>query len=571
MALLWSAQAVGASGGATATEWTNGSHPVVLADMSRCLPTAALSPTARHAHWKVLDYEARPYQGKLVWASERTDAPEVTLPLHTQGWNAIYVGLADPAGLGCTALLRLTRDPAFVPRTRTSGQIEEVFFKAADLTGQDLHFRQRSHGHARGCGIAYVKLVPLTPAEVDALQADQRDTTHHRLTATIDGFTFFHNRKPTTRQDLLEEIESYRDTDFDSIILQMGGADFANYPSQVGQMIGQDLDDFPRPGDRDYAEAIHTLAQQHINPTKVLLDGAHALGMKVSMGIRPGAWVYTEPFAEFFTSRFYREHPEWRTVDKDGTVVPRMSFAVPEVRAHLTAMLREAVQMGADGATLIFVRGVPFTLYEKPFCDLFQQRFGVEATSVPEDDPRLLRLRSDLATDLMHEVRAMLDAEGQKRHQRLTLSAFVLTNEVDNLRYGLDVRRWVAEGLLDAVYPYNRAAGNTTRVYDMKFFSEVCGPKGIPVRPTFISWDPADMAKIATDGSALYAAGADGLTVWDANFIEDASLWSLTTRLGHRDELRQHAQEGMPQPVTFHFHSLAGTVMDGRFEPNRGY
>ena len=163
-----------------------------------------------------------------------------------------------------------------------------------------------------------------------------------------------------------------------------------NYPSKVGEMLGQDLTVFPRRGDRFYAEAIRELARQNINPTKVLIEGAHHAGLKVHVGIRPAAWVHTPPASDFFNSRFYQEHPEWRCVDRDGTPVVRMSLAVPEVRSHLLEVLREAVGFGADGACILYNRGVPLVLFEKPFCELFQQRHHADALTVPEDDPRIL-------------------------------------------------------------------------------------------------------------------------------------------------------------------------------------
>ena len=69
--------------------------------------------------------------------------------------------------------------------------LEELYWKTADLTGQQVVFHQVSRrvspGDAPGsveCSparIAYIKLVPLSEAEVDALQADRRDSSHKRL------------------------------------------------------------------------------------------------------------------------------------------------------------------------------------------------------------------------------------------------------------------------------------------------------------------------------------------------------------------------------------------------------
>lgn len=560
--------------GAYAREWANTLRPIVITDMGLCDSSEALSPTAAKGRWKLLDYETSDLKGRMVWASEETKAPPLTLPLKTGGWHAVFLGLADPASLGCQALVRLTGDPAYVPRSRTAGQIEEVFFKVADLTGQSLHVAQESGGLGRGCGLAYVKLVPLTPVEVAAVKADRLNRSSRRLATTIDGFSFIYGRRPTSVETLLPEVETYRHTDFDTLILQVGGADAVNYPSKTGEMIGQQITDFPRRGDRFYAEAIAELARKNINPTKVLIQGAHDAGLKVYTALRPASWVHSQPASDFFNSRFYQEHPAWRCVDRDGTPVARMSLAVPQVRARLVEVLRETVGFGADGVCILYNRGVPLVLFEKPFCDLFQQRFHADALTVPEDDPRIVLLRSEILTSFMREVRTMLDSEGrcQADGKRLGLGAFVMADEADNVAFGLNLRDWVAQGLVDEVFPYLQAGGTRARRYDMKFFTEVCRAKNVRIRPTFVAWNSPNLATVMEQALELYDAGADGITAWDGNSgANRCDRWSIISRMGHVEELRESASARPPAPVTARFHKLGGMVLDGRYSPNWGY
>lgn len=563
-----------ALGGTLSMEWANGLKPRILADMTQATPREALSPRLRRGHWKVIDYAAGNIEGKMVWASEETGAPPLTIPLNATGWHAVYLGLADPASLGCRVLARLTRDRAYVPRTRARGALEEVLFRVDDLTGQSLHIAQQPDGMRAGAGLAYVKLVPLTPEEVARVRADRAETAHRRLVATIDGFSYIYSRRPTTEEDLLLETETYRDSDFGTLILQMSGADMVNYPSSIGEMRGQDLDDFARQGDRYYAEAIRELAAKKINPTKTLIEGAHRVEMQVHVSVRTAAWVHTEPLSDFFGSRFYDQHPEWRCRDRDGTVVARMSFAVPEVRAHLVSVLREAVSFGADGANILFARGVPVILYEKPFLDLFQQRYQEDALKLPETDPRIRELRAELLTQFLREVRQMLDEEAARRGdgKRLALSIFCLANEADNLEYGLDIRHWSREKLVDLVLPYLGAGGSKARAYDLAFFREVCAPAGIPVKPTLVAWSTPDLDDMMHRAVELYDAGADGLTIWDANSGADrGDRWAVTSRLGHIEDVRRLAEEGAPMPPVLRFGRLGDLRVDGRYSQNWGF
>ena len=71
------------------------------------------------------------------------------------------------------AWLRLNPDPAAVNRENRRndhyGNSEEVFFKVAKLNEKSsLHISQQSTGVVCGCGVTHVKLIPLSPEEVQA-------------------------------------------------------------------------------------------------------------------------------------------------------------------------------------------------------------------------------------------------------------------------------------------------------------------------------------------------------------------------------------------------------------------
>lgn len=559
-------------GGFNALEWTRAGEATVIRDLSRVEPSSALSETPKRGKWYVIPYEAGGYAGKMLWASEGTDAPPVRLPLKVTGWHAVFVGMASPAGIASRLLLRLSGDPAFVPRLRTAGQIEEVFFKVADLTGQSLVVAQQDDDRCVAGGIAYVKLIPLTSAENARVKAERAEPSLRRLVTSIDGFSFIYGRRPLSRRALLQEVEVYRNTDFGTLMLQMGGADMVNYPSRVGCMVRDDLDDFPRAGDRRYAETLRTLAKKGINPTRTLIEGARNAGMKVFVCIRPGAWQHSPPLDHFFDSPFFEAHPEWRCFDRDGEEVPRMSFAVPQVRAHLVAVLREAVRFGADGAGIVFVRGVPVVLFEKPFCDLFRKRYGVDARTVEEDDPRLHTLRCEVVTQFMREVRQMLDLEGERQGRRLEQAAYVMGAESDNLRFGFDVATWSKEGLVDLVCPYCNVGGAKVHRYDLAFYKRVCSPHDVKVAPTFVTWRLPPLESVVKKSLTYYAAGADGISFWDGNSAAARMpVWAVLSRLGHIAELEQRAGEGPPKPVTSRFHRLGRLRVDGPYSPIWGY
>lgn len=564
---------------AQAADWDNARKTVVLTDMTRVQPASAISPAMSAHHWKAIPYELRGgTKGTLIWASQDTGAPPVRIRLGVRGWHAIFVGVYNGAEGSSLAWLRLSSDPAPVARQNSSnarfGNVQDTFLKAAELKGNEtLTISQQSAGYKSGCGVAFVKLIPLSPQEIAGLKADRAAGSHRGLTVTCDGFSFIYSRRPTTVRDLLAEVEPYRNTDVDTLILQSFGADKVNYPTKVGHMAGQGMTDYLEPGHRYYAESTRELARKGINPMKVMIDGAHAMGIKVHVGIRPGGWSFVEPYTDFWETPFYKSHPEWRCVDRDGTPVTRMSWAVPEVRKHMIDLLREMVRFGADGAHIVFNRAFPVSLYEKPFCTLFQRRFGVDPRKMDESDPRIARLRADIVLTFFRELRAMLDRE-RKAHpggKRLEISAMLLPSEADNLRYGVDLHRLVDEGLVDRISVYRPfpfeyefgAFGATSRDVELKYFLDVCRPKGIPVRIAPSNREPKPLLEEAL---SYVDGGANGIAIWDAA-DNDIQRWTLLSRLGHTDEMRARLKVPVPNPTYFVFHRLGNNIMDGRYQP----
>ena len=556
--------------GTQISAWDNAAKTILLADMTTVEPASALAPRMKKRHWKKIPYELIGGQkGSMIWASPESNAPPVRLKLGVNGWYAIFVGVFSGPEASSRLWVKLNTDPAPVARQNSNsdyyGNLKDAFFKVAELNGDEtIQFSQQSAGFTSGGGVGYVKLIPLSSKEIAGLKADRNRKDTRRVTATCDGFSFIYYRRPTTAEEFLVEVEEFRDSDVDTLILHSFGADKVSYPTKVGHLPGQDMDDYLNPGHRYFSEAVRELARKKINPMKVMIDGAHDVGMKVQVAVRPGGWSFVEPFTDFWETPFYKKNPKWRCEDKDGTPVTRMSWAVPEVRKHVVDLLREMVSLGADGAHLVFNRGLPVSLYEEPFRALFQTKHNLDPRTLEDTDPRILKLRSDIVTTFMSELRTVLDEEQKRRGsgKRLSLTAMVLGNEFDNSWYGIDIRRLVAEGLLDEISTYHWDFGARKGGLDIKFFKEVCGPKGIPFRA-----GPAlGIERMLTDAVSYYEQGADGIALWDAAG-RDINEWSVLSRFGHVDEMRAHIKRRIPRESYVFFRRLGENVMNGRFSP----
>jgi len=222
-----------------------------------------------------------------------------------------------------------------------------------------------------------------------------------------------------------------------------------------------------------------------------------------------------------------------------------MSWAVPEVRKHLIGGLGEVVSLGADGAHIEYNRGVPMVLYEPAFLEIFQKQYGGDPRKLDEEsDPRIKQAWAEVVTAFMREARAMLHDEQKRRGdwKRLALSAMIFGNEYDNMLYGIDVRRWVAEGLIDEVFLYRWDIGAKKRVDDLQFFREVCQSKNIPLRPSFAhspkfpGLDPSFPWSTIDVAISAYEEGMPGITFFDGvDLWGDINQWVAFSSFGHVD------------------------------------
>lgn len=565
--------------------WAGYSESILITDLGVCLPREALSGKRRHGHWKVLDYKSEGFSGRCVAAGPLTDAPALTLPLNVSGRYAVYLGLGWYYFEKNMIRIKVTGDSACQHRSHQAGQneIEEVFFKCEDLSGKNLHFAQQSAGFAQACVLMYVRLVPMTEEEILRQAGERQERSAKRLIATIDGQGLLYRRKPTTKEELLEEFENYRDTDFGTI--WYGGANLG-----LTTYTPRAMDDFPGKGYRNCYESICELTRKGIDINHVAVEAAHSLGMNIHISFRPSSWAHPVPFEDYHET-FFSEHPEWRCYDKDGAPVSRMSFAVPEVRAYIVELFRKVLEKAApDGLNILFNRGCSVNRWEEPFCKLFKEKYGEDPREVDDDDPRVYALRAEIMTRFMRELRELLDEtqSAKKLPRKVELSAMLLGTEELNRKFGLDAERWVNEGLLDnigidwaASEAYSTIDGRA--YYDFSYYKRITKGTSVGLYPVFnpIEWesigDPDKKIKhwhvgdLRERSAEYYDSGADGLMFWDVSLAcVDGSLWPIIRRMGHKEALADSVEDGRPEPVTYPIKEWAGVVYGGRSNPWAG-
>lgn len=534
---------------------------IYITDMSRCLPSDALSTEARNDAWQLFPYttcEAEPGAGTMIGAPSFVTPPEVTLPLNVTGWHEVHIGYWNPHhdyDGGATVKVRLDDDPCFVrlcepePKINYRGTfLSEAPFKTADLTGRSLVFGKVGGPFAEKAYVAYVRLVPLDDGAVAALQADRARADTRIAQACIDGISYFHHNEYRTEAHLLELVEPFRHSDVGRVIWAVCYGDLTNYPTEAGtywaarEDIPADVTPARSPhvvGTRTSHEDLRDFAAQGVIPQAVVGRHVHEMGLKFDLMFRLAMFGHVPPRSWGpVGDAFVATHPEFRQVLSDGAPAEKASYAFPETREKMLSIIRESAErFDLDGAVLAFNRGPQFTAYEQPVLDDFRAEFGEDATTVALNDPRMAEVRSRYLTQFVRDARRVLDEVGEAKGRRIELGAYVYGQAESNRAYGFDVAAWVREGLLDSVIG---SVGRNAGPLDPELIA-VAREHGCRATPGIVSWMYEDLVSDALD--YLYPDGAEGILLWDADTLRLDQRVAMS-RLGHREEYAALAREG---------------------------
>ena len=553
-----------------ARRWSQHDQAVMLTDFSQATPATALTKARREkGKWKVVPFATAEMKGWALSTYALTGAPIVELPLNATGWHAVHLGVCSvstgfrEAKSGMRAKLsgepifkRMANNMALVPNR--VDVIQDEFLTVAKLDGQSLQVGSLPNLPATLC---YVKLVPLTDAEVTAWTS-QKNTKPGEGTrtsiATFDGHSWIWPYAPKTKDDLLASFRGMESTDIGKWWFQVLGADLVIYPTKVGSIPGEGTEDFPTREHGWFVNSIKDLHKSGINPLQVAREAARAQGVEFHVMLRPAGWKASIPYEETFDSKFYHAHPEWRCVDRDGSPTMHMSHAVPEVRQHLLDILTETLELQPEGVGILFHRGMPLMLWEDAFRTRYKEMHNAEARDVDEDDPRLQATRAAIMTDFLKQIRTLLDdtAKKQGRTERYKISLGTFSKEADNKRWGLDLPRWIKEGLVDDLGVAWFAHHTSFAQPDMVYYKKLTEGTKVGLYPFVISWKsglPKDLCSKVTN---FYKGGATGIAVWDPS-VEvgwtekpHGNLFEVLGRLGHREDIARWAKQGVPLPLT---------------------
>ncbi|MHC4885275.1 MAG: alpha-amylase family protein [Planctomycetota bacterium] len=507
---------------------------LLITDLTCALPRSAwtdadaniFQPIAERpaGGWRILDYRTDHYDGRMLQSTDPESAV-LTISLNREGWHAISIGMVERSWGMAAIELRLTGEEHWDVLWAVDGPMHEAPWRFADLTGRALEVRYPQDlralpapDHQQRTVSARLTSVRCKPVAEEHLALVQTHR-HHPLVYTNDGHGIFFLAQEPGAHIVADAIGRFAESDFDTCCFCPGGADLVNYPSRVGYRFCQDGWDFPRAGDHNHKAMVEGTIEMGVDSLQVAIDTGHAQQHTVLEYIRPQAWVADPDLDHMARSPFFCQHPEWRCIEADGTPDAMLSIAFPEVRAHLAEIFAEALDRGADGICLVFVRGFPVARYEEPVCERYRQAHGNDPSGLGDTDPSLQAIWSDLTTEWLVEIRAQLDAAGPSAMcQRRQLTVMTGAHAAWNNRFGFDIGRWAREGLIDAVLPYPKPFEQEGGYIDVAEHARLLAGTGVKLLPGLGSYTEHEIPlhRIRQRAHDWYSQGADGLPRWDA-------------------------------------------------------
>ena len=292
-------------------------------------------------------------------------------------------------------------------------------------------------------------------------------------------------------------------TQVDTIFYNLCSSDSYCCGLENGQIL---VDNFEKLGDAwvwRYRENTKKLIEAGANPPDLAVKYGHKLGLKVIPVIR-----MNDPHDQFYkyeVSEFKQKNPQlligygsyidWEKGSNghpnQDTIECRtwgmFDYKHEEVRKHKFAIIEEFItRWDNDGISLDFERD---PMYFKD-----------------EGNPDNIVIM----TNFIRDIRNMMNALSKKRNRPLYLHVKIGPDIGENSNRGLDVKKWIEEGLIDAITP---GAGYMTISLDLKPWNDLVIEKDCWIYPSINHWRTPEETRAWAKW--MYRQGAHGLHLFN--------------------------------------------------------
>ncbi|MGI5818857.1 MAG: hypothetical protein ACOX9R_12255 [Armatimonadota bacterium] len=392
--------------------------------------------------------------GATALASQGSVATEpVVLNAGLSGHYAVF---ARGHGAGC---LIQAGDDALIRPLRGGGA--EVFITAADLTDAAIRIFAYHALHSPDSGLRHLRLVPVTAESVRAMY-DETSNPPVELRGVNDWCEYFGGAVRLESDQFATIIGGQAEIGLRTIGWSIGRS-WVEYHTDLPNTTrfpAVPLDEAAEVFDRADSYRGRTVMINEHRPLQSALEA------RARHGVRLLPWLamqrhYGTSYGGIFASEFFRGNPQWwrwRKHHPRGDEARREANAIcyffPEVRAERVEILVDAASRGADGLLIGCCRQVPMLLYHPEMIAEYTRLTGVDPLAIDATDGERyedwIRWRADFFTQVLRDLRERLRV--LEREQDRAIPVIVRIPSADrlyNLAAGLDVRRWLEEGLVD--------------------------------------------------------------------------------------------------------------------------
>jgi hypothetical protein len=301
---------------------------------------------------------------------------------------------------------------------------------------------------------------------------------------------------PMTMRDAWIPVDEVAGTAVDTFIYGVARGDGLFYPSKAGLRFGADLDSFDEVYKWRIWENMQSLIDRGLDPLTVLIDRAHEYGMDFFLSLRMGDTPGLDP--KYDTKKGGRGYME------------------QEYRDYQFDVLKElAVDYPVEGVELDFAAPPPGSSY------CFR----------PEDAEEGAGILTDWVRSVAEMVRSRPGGPGE-------IGVRVYPTEEMNAAAGLDVRTWLAEGLVDFVNPMRYGYFEIDMDKPIEWLIDAAHTADVSVYPMihpYSQFEPAEYASLEMMRAAAanyWDLGADGMYTWFLKWPLGSEERSILTEIG---------------------------------------
>lgn len=413
-----------------------------------CVPQENIAKDRSNDKWRSVSYETADFAGTML-SSQGVCRPEpVSLQVNLSGWYKIYIGVKAEGGeLLVKTDIKLSDENAYWNLSADGSMLDfsehcitETYWRSADMTNRSVDIANCSaKGSWVDVNIAWIRFVPMSEDEVNEYLADLKRTDTKRIYATNDMYSTlcYYDMDLNGWENI---GQGYQESDVEWLSIE--NMSYIHNNSRLSANMAFAYQD---------SESIIEQRSNYCDDVlKKIADCVHKQRIKLCIAKRVNQWNAEYPEDGWvFDDEFYLAHPEYRCVDRDGTVIDYLSIIYPEVQDYLIGGYVKVLKSGCDAIGLLFNRGWPFVLFEQPFLDMFYERYGEDARILPLDDERITKLRCEVVTSFIRRLRAAIDKiDGG---ENVEIHAFVMYSMWDCRHVGLDPEFWASEKLVDVI------------------------------------------------------------------------------------------------------------------------